>query len=245
MRQTIKSRLQRELFLTTPLALVVNPFYILRSGLFRAISKVAPEIHGDVLDFGCGSKPYESLFSSATSYIGVDIEVSGHNHVTQGSKVDIYYDGESLPFRDDHFDGVVTFETLEHVFNVERILREIRRVMKSNGLFLASIPFAWDEHEIPYDFARYTSYGIHHLLTKQGFEVIKINKTTTYIQAIFQIWIAYLFQHVLPKGRLLYWMSQVFVIFPLNLASLAFNAIFPKRNEYFCNLIVLARKTAD
>ncbi len=245
MRQAIRNRLKREEFLTTPLALVVNPFYILRRGLFKAISKIAPRITGDVLDFGCGSKPYETLFAYATSYTGMDIEVSGHNHEAQKSKVDVYYDGKKIPFPDNHFDAVVTFETLEHVFNLEQILVEIRRVVKPNGLFLVSIPFAWDEHEVPYDFARYTSYGTNHLLKKSGFEAIEINKTTTYVQAIFQIFIAYLFQHVLPKGRVLYWMSQILVIFPLNVASLAFNKILPTRDDYFCNLVIVARKTAD
>jgi SAM-dependent methyltransferase len=242
MRQAIRNRLRREVFLTTPLAIVVNPFYIIRDGLFKVILKIAPRIKGNVLDFGCGSKPYKSLFGNASSYVGVDIEVSGHNHQLQDSKVDIFYDGKILPFPSDHFDAVVTFETLEHVFNLAEVLLEIRRVMKPNGLFLLSIPFAWDEHEVPFDFARYTSYGISDLLKKSGLEVVELNKTTTCVQAIFQVFIAYLFQYVLPRGRILNWISQIFVIFPLNLASLLANAILPKNNSYFSNLVVLARK---
>lgn len=241
MRQALKARLEREAFLTTPLGVLVNPYHILRSGLHKHISRIAPRIAGDVLDFGCGSKPYESLFAAAQSYTGVDIEVSGHDHQRQGSKVDVYYDGKTLPFPDHRFDAVVTFETLEHVFNIEPILLEIRRVIKPGGLFLASIPFAWDEHEVPYDHARYTSYGVRHLMEKSGFEIVEINKTTTYVQALFQVGIAYLFQHALPRGRLTYWISQFGVIFPLNLASKLFDAILPTRDQYFCNLVVLAR----
>lgn len=235
----LKSRRRREAFLTTPLSVIINPVYIIRDGLFKSISKIAPALKGEILDFGCGSKPYESLFKNANNYVGVDIEVSGHNH--GDSKVDFYYDGKTLPFPDGHFDAVVCFEVLEHIFNIDEVLAEMKRVLKPNGQLLVSIPFAWDEHEIPYDFARYTSYGVTHLLKKNGFEIVEINKTTTYLLAVSQMFIAYLFQYVLPRGRVLGRLSQLFVIFPLNVISLSLNAILPKRYEYFCNTVVLAK----
>ena len=127
----VKRRLKREQFLVTPLAIMTNPFYI----------------RWTVLDFGCGSKPYESLFKNANSYIGIDLEASGHSH--QDSKVDVFYDGKTIPFPDEHFDAVVCFEVLEHVFNIKEIIQELNRVLKPNGKLLISVPFAWDEHEVP------------------------------------------------------------------------------------------------
>ena len=230
-------------FLTTPLSLVINPFYIIRNGLFKSISRIAPTINGDILDFGCGSKPYESLFTNAKSYIGVDIEVSGHKH--KDSKADIFYDGKIIPFPNERFDAIVSFEVFEHVFNLEEVLAEIRRILKPNGLLLVSIPFAWDEHEIPYDFARYTSYGIRHIFNKNGFEVIELQKTTTYILAVCQMFIAYLVQYALPRGRISRKLSQLILIFPLNVLSLLLNALLPRRYEYFCNSVVLSKKIAD
>ncbi len=243
MLQALENRLRREAFLITPLSLVISPVYIIRNGLFKSISKIAPTIKGDILDFGCGSKPYESLFTSANSYVGVDIDVSGHNH--KNSKVDFYYDGKALPFPDKNFDAVVCFEVFEHVFNIEEVLAEIRRVLKPNGLLLVSIPFAWDEHEIPYDFARYTSYGIKHIFNNNRFEVVELKKTTTYILAVCQMFIAYLVQYALPKGRFLGRLSQLVVIFPLNILALLLDALLPKRYEYFCNSVVLSKKIAD
>ena len=183
---------------------------------------------------------FESLFVNAKSYVGVDIELSGHNH--KDSKVDYFYDGKKLPFNDASFDAIVCFEVLEHVFNIEEVLAEIYRVLKPNGQLLISIPFAWDEHEIPYDFARYTSFGITHILNINNFDVVKLIKTTTYILAVFQMLIAYLYQYALPKGRLTGRISQLLVIFPLNILALVFNTLLPKRYEYFCNNVVLATK---
>jgi SAM-dependent methyltransferase len=237
----LRSRINREKFITSPLALVISPVYIIRNGIYKNLLKMAPEITGDVLDFGCGSKPYETLFTHASSYVGVDIEVSGHDH--KRSKVDFYYDGKTLPFPDGRFDAVVAFEVFEHVFNIDEVLGEVRRVLKPGGRILLTIPFAWDEHEIPYDFARYTSYGITHVLEKNGFEVLDVKKTTTYFLAVCQMLIAYLTQHVLPRkfapARAL---AQLLFVFPLNLISLGLNSILPKRYEYFCNSVVLGVK---
>jgi len=240
MISSLKKRLRKEDFITTPLSLIINPVYIIRNGLYKSISNIAPIISGDILDFGCGSRPYESLFQNAKSYIGVDIEVSGHNH--KDSKVDYFYDGKHLPFKDKSFDAVVSFEVFEHVFNIEEVLTEICRVLRPNGKLLLSIPFAWDEHEIPYDYARYTSYGITHILNKNGFEVAELIKTTTYLLAVFQMLIAYLTQYVLPKGRVSGRLAQLIVIFPLNFSAKLLDILLPKRYEYFCNIVVVAKK---
>ena len=240
MLQKVKIRMKKEEFLTTPLSIAINPVYIIRNGLFKSISQIAPILRGDILDFGCGSKPYESLFKNANSYIGVDIKVSGHIHTE--SKIDLFYDGKTLPFSEGRFDAVVCFEVFEHVFNIEEVLAEINRVLKPNGQLLISIPFVWEEHEIPFDFARYTSYGISQILKKSGFQVVDFKKTTTYFLAVGQMFIAYLFLYVLPKGRLLGRLSQLFVIFPITVFLLVINFFLPKRYEYYCNSVILSKK---
>jgi SAM-dependent methyltransferase len=227
-------------FITTPISIIINPVYIIRSGLYREISRIAPTLSGDILDFGCGSKPYESLFINAKSYIGVDLQSIGHNHLD--SKVDHYYNGSTLPFLNESFDAVVCFEVFEHVFNIKEVLSEIHRVLKPNGKILLSAPFAWDEHEVPYDFARYTSYGLTHLMNNNGFKVIELAKTTTYVLAIFQILIAYIYQHMLPGKGVLARLLRIVFIFPLNLLAISFNFMLPKRYEYYCNNVVVAVK---
>ncbi|MEO7216797.1 MAG: class I SAM-dependent methyltransferase [Gemmatimonadaceae bacterium] len=240
MFEKLVRRLRREAFITSPLAIVISPVYFIRNGLYKHISSLAPAMGGDFLDFGCGSKPYESLFANRSSYTGVDVQVSGHDHRT--SRIDVYYDGKTLPFADRRFDSTVCFEVFEHVFNIDEALTEIWRVLKPGGQLLLSVPFAWDEHEIPYDFARYTSFGIKSVLERNNFEVVEMRKTTTYIVALCQVFIAYLSRYVLPKNRIIASVFQLALIFPLNLATLFLNFVFPMRYEYYCNNVVLARK---
>jgi SAM-dependent methyltransferase len=238
----LRAKARRESFHPTWLSAIVSPDYIIRRGLFLAVSQLAPSVSGRILDFGCGSRPYESLFLNAAEYVGVDLQATGHDHID--SKVDVFYDGKTLPFRDADFDAVVSFEVFEHVFNLPEVLREIHRVTKESGHLLISIPFAWNEHEVPYDYARYTSFGISDLLRKNGYDVIDLRKTTTYLLATGQIFIGYL-THLAPRARILRGFFQILFICPCTLATLALNAILPKRYEYFCNCVVLARRQTD
>jgi SAM-dependent methyltransferase len=213
--------------------------YIIRRGLYKEISRIAPKIGGDILDFGCGQKPYETCFVNANTYIGLDILVSGHNH--RSSKVDIFYDGKTLPFPDNSFDSVVSFEVLEHVFNLDEVLCEISRVLKPGGTFLMSVPFVWEEHEVPYDFARYTSYGLVYKLKKNDYKILELLKSTTSILAIGQLLVNYIANNLLPRGRILARFSQLLIIFPLNLLIIFINYILPKRYTLYCNCVVLCK----
>jgi len=143
--------------------------YLVYKYLFRdlryAIDRYA---HGKVLDVGCGNKPYERLFVKSNSYIGCD--------VVQSSKglVDIICPATALAFDSNSFDTVFSTQVLEHVDDHHKALEEIYRVLKPGGYFIFSVPFVWELHEEPYDFFRFTKYGIHFLLRKFGFDIQEI-----------------------------------------------------------------------
>ena len=172
--ETLRSIGRKEQFQPTLIGFIINPVQIIRYGLFKKIKKFAPQIKGSVLDFGCGSKLYENLFINSDEYIGCDVEKSGYDH--SNSKIDYFFDGKNLPFGDGTFDAVVSFEVFQHVFNLPEALKEINRVTKDSGTLLISIPSAYHEHELPYDFARYTSFGIVKILKDSGYEVIEYKK---------------------------------------------------------------------
>lgn len=129
-----------------------------------------PSICGRVLDLGCGTRPFESdIMCYADEYVGVDWDNSLHE-----CKPDIEANlNNPLPIESSSFDHIVSFEVLEHLCEPEVMLKETFRVLKSGGEIVITVPFQWRIHEPPWDYFRYTRYGIEHLLSKSGF--LKIN----------------------------------------------------------------------
>lgn len=238
-KSTLKKIYSREMFSPSLLGVFINPFYIIRKKLHEKIMIKSSYLSGKLLDFGCGRKPYENIFD-VEEYTGLDIQESGHDHTNE--QIDVYYDGETIPFDDNTFDSIFSSEVLEHVFNPEQILSEIFRVLKPGGHILLTVPFVWAEHEAPYDFARYSSYGIRHLLEKSSFEVVKVEKSTNYMEAIFQIWIAYIYQHLFPNNKILRLLMTPVFIAPITLCALVFSAVFPKNDSLYLSNIVVAKK---
>lgn len=220
-----------------------NPFYIIRRDLYKSLQQNAGFLHGDILDFGCGSKPYAGLFNVA-SYTGLDYqtEVSDKNSNLQA---DVFYDGVTVPFPDNHFDGVFSSEVLEHVFNPDVILPELHRVLKPGGHFMFTCPFFWPEHEQPYDYARYTSFALHHLMEKHGFEVVRFEKTGSYFESVHQAIILYLYFFIPHRPRFLLVLFFTLFITPWVLAGIFWPRILPKRvlrKDLYLNNLMLAKK---
>lgn len=120
----------------------------------------------DILDYGCGVKPYEYIFDNyAGKYTGADVGENPH------AEVKIIPD-EKLPFKDGEFDIVLSSQVLEHVENTDFYLGECRRLLKDNGLLFLSTHGTWQFHSAPIDVQRWTSYGLKRIINKAGFEVI-------------------------------------------------------------------------
>lgn len=238
----IRSWWSDQRFFPTPLSIVIHPEYIIRRGLAKAVVQEAKDFNGRILDFGCGSKPYQRAFVNSSEYIGVDIENSGHDHLELSSKIDFFYDGSRLPFENAHFDNVVAFEVFEHVFSPEVILPEIRRVMRDGGRVLVTTPFVWPEHEEPYDYARYSTFGLKHLFEKHGFEVVKISKIGNSYEIAFQILSNIVAQKTGNMSRIPRLLFQFLLVFPLNLIGVALGKTLSNMNKLYSNNLLVAIK---
>lgn len=230
--------LRHQSFLPGVIGVLVNPFYFIRRNLYKNIQRLAPELSGKLLDFGCGRKPFESLFS-VKEYLGLDLEQTGHDH--KNSKVDVYYDGKHIPFEDNTFDALFCSEVFEHVFNPDEVLPEIHRVLKPGAKAIITVPFCWNEHEVPYDYARYSSFGITHLLEKNGFKVVRLAKSGNFVKVIFQLWALYFYELFKKWGKAGFILSMLFIV-PINIIGTLLAPLFPKNTSLFFNNVVLATK---
>jgi SAM-dependent methyltransferase len=195
-----------------------------------------------MMDFGCGQKPYRSLFS-VDDYVGVDFENPGHPHLNES--IDVFYDGKTLPFLDGQFDSIFSSEVFEHVFNIDDILKELNRVLKINGLILITCPFAFCEHEVPNDFARYTSFALRHLFTKNGFEIEEQVKTGNSIEAIAQLRLIYLHLYIHSKIKKIPVLRSLFrltLYTAINIVALICSKILPAGKDLYISNVLLCRK---
>lgn len=136
--------------------------------LFYGIKKYSK---GDVLDIGCGNKPYEKIFEGhINKYTGCDIVQSNQN------KVDVLSPANKIPLEDNSFDTIFSTQTIEHVEDHQGLVNEAYRLLKPNCYFILSGPFNWQLHEEPYDFFRFSKHGFKYILENAGFELIEIKE---------------------------------------------------------------------
>jgi SAM-dependent methyltransferase len=121
-----------------------------------------------VLDLGAGECKYAALLSHCR-YVGIDLVSSSDKH--DFSRIDVVADASAIPFRDCTFDVALNLVVLEHVPDPELTVREMVRILKPSGLVFALIPLVRPEHLVPYDFHRFTRYGIQRLFEDNGLQV--------------------------------------------------------------------------
>lgn len=223
------------------LGLLTNPFYFARSNLYVALVPLAARISGRMLDVGCGSKPYAALFQ-VSAYVGLELD-SPEARATK--QADFFYDGQTFPFADGSFDALFASQVFEHVFNPDDFLAEAHRVLSADGKLLLTMPFVWDEHEQPHDFARYSSFGIAHLLGKHGFDVLVLSKSGADLSVVLQSWGMYAYKALAPGKPWQKLALAGLMTLPVNVAGSALLPLFPKNPDLYLDLLVLARKRAD
>ena len=216
----------------------LNPFYHARRELFRTVQQLAPQLGGRILDVGCGNKPYAGLFSG-DEYVGLEIDTPENR---TNKCADYYYDGRIFPFPDQSFDSVVCNQVLEHVFTPDIFLQEIQRVMKPGGKLLLTVPFAWDEHEQPWDYARYTSFGLKSLLENNGLNVVEQYKLNADIRVLFQLINAYLFKILWTRYPILNMLATIIIMAPFNILGALLYRLLPANPDFYLDQVVLARK---
>ena len=123
-----------------------------------------------VLDAGAGGGPYKRLFEHAI-YESADFEQVNKAYAPATYVCDL----ASIPVENDRFDYVVFNQVLEHLPEPKRVLSELHRVLKPGGRLIFTAPLFYEEHEQPYDFYRYTQFGLRHLFTETGYEIERLD----------------------------------------------------------------------
>ncbi len=106
-----------------------------------AYHEAAQRVHGDVLEIGTGSGyGIEIIAPHAAHFTTIDKHIPPVG-VVKGDNVEfIEATVPKLPFADQSFDCVISFQVIEHIKDDQLFVAEVYRVLRLGGLFIVSTP---------------------------------------------------------------------------------------------------------
>lgn len=140
--------------------------------LVRALERTVHHARGELLDIGCGSRPFAASFAGRVAhYWGTDLRGSRH---WKARRPDAFAAAEAQPIRTGSMDTVVSFSVVTYLPEPKRLFAEAARVLKPGGI--AFVEFAQMEPilDAPHDYYRFTPYGARFLFEQAGFEVLEV-----------------------------------------------------------------------
>ena len=123
-----------------------------------------------VLDAGAGDAPYREMFRHAR-YESADFLSADRHYVKPTYECDL----AAIPVEDQRFDFIVFNQVMEHLPEPSRVASELFRILKPTGKMIYTAPLFFEEHEQPYDFYRYTRFGVRHIFERAGFVVERLD----------------------------------------------------------------------
>jgi ubiquinone/menaquinone biosynthesis C-methylase UbiE len=152
--------------------------------LARAVAGVAATSGPRILDCGCGTGNNLRLLRAYGRPCGIDLTLSGLTYARkQGERLVAQASALSLPFSDNAFDLVTSFDVI-YAFDdamAATALREMCRVLRQGGslvLNVAALPALRGNHSIlGGEVQRYTRSGLRRHLEQAGFSVQRLTYT--------------------------------------------------------------------
>ncbi|TAH24858.1 MAG: class I SAM-dependent methyltransferase [Cytophagales bacterium] len=122
-----------------------------------------------VFDAGAGDGHWRKNLPKDIKYISMDLGVGDVN--VDYSHLDIKGDLRQIPLEDNSIDVIICIQVLEHLPEPWLVLKEFQRILKKGGFIYASCPQGEPQHQIPYDFFRYTKYGLKSIFETNGLAI--------------------------------------------------------------------------
>lgn len=147
----------------------------------RQIPRGLENATGVILDIGAADRWITAHLPETARYIALDYPATGN--AFYDAQPDIFADACSLPIADQCIDGVVCLEVIEHVPDPALALKEIARVLKPSGRAWVSMPFLYPVHNEPFDFQRFTEFGLRRDVARASLEVVSLHQSGHAIRA--------------------------------------------------------------
>lgn len=150
-------------------------FSVYKTEVFVRVAAKQMERNSKLLDVGAGLCPYKKYFKNV-DYVSQDFCLNGDDMNWDFFHIDIKSDVHDMPIKDNSFDYILCTSVLEHLQYPQKAFREFARVLRKNGKLFLSVPLTAGEHHEPFDYYRFTKYGLQLLAKESGFRVIHLKK---------------------------------------------------------------------
>lgn len=208
-----------DLFTDSCSSLIFHPQFFLKNYNRTAIELAEKYAKGILLDIGCGRMPYKArLLPKVKKYIGLDNPMTAKLYHGE-NKPDIFADATNIPLKNNSLDTVLSLQVLEHLPNPQKSIFEIRRLLKKDGIVILSTVQYYPLHDEPFDFFRYTKYGLKKLLNEQNLKVVHLKEEGNIFVLIgqsFNVYLMLILKNLIktPSGKIM-----AFLILPIFLLA--------------------------
>lgn len=151
-----------------------------RKGLYPFLEKEFSKIkeNNEVLNIGSGGDIGNLLekYAKENNFKITTLDVD------ETRNPDIKGDICTHDFHDEKFDAVVLSEVLEHIRTPHLAIGNIHDLLNEGGKLIITVPFILPIHDRPYDYYRFTRFGLEYLL--RDFEKVKIEERNSWAESI-------------------------------------------------------------
>jgi SAM-dependent methyltransferase len=183
----------------------------------RFLSPHLAGMNGAVLDVGCGEMPFRGLLPAGTKYTGLDVPRADCFGMRRHPEIEDF-DGLHIPFADASFDHILCTEVLEHAEDPVALVAEMHRVLRRGGTLLATVPFSARVHHAPYDYYRFTRFGLARIFA--GFGAVDVSERGDDLAAIANKLIVVCLRIARPSWALVWRVPLLALAGPLALLAL-------------------------
>ena len=198
-----------------------------REILKKILRRFLERKRNNILEIGCGTGGNLKILGEFGNVSGLDNSKEALSFCGERGFTNLILSkAEEINLPSESFDLVAALDVLEHIEDDEKTMREVQRLLKNGGLFLATVPaysFLWSAHdELVHHKRRYRDSELSKKLKTAGFDVVKIS------HIIFFIFPAILLFRIIEK-----------IFFPKKKKSTAYVMLPKFLNQFFIYLLKL------
>ena len=178
---------------------------ISRKGIYKFLSQAFSSIKQSeqVLFIGAGGEIHDLLkeYQKRNGFNVTSFDIDDKRNP------DIKGDICTFDFGDSQYDVVVMAEVLEHLHSPHLAIDNVYSILRPKGNLIITVPFIFPIHDRPYDYFRYTRYGLQHLLRK--FQEVFIKERNSWTETINVLFV----RHIMNENISSKIVAPIFIVF--------------------------------